>query len=233
MKKEKANRKATGAAVAMAAGLSLLLGGLFQSPADLAEDMKARASPPPAIEMVLPDNPDDGGDGGASEEDDALSEEKRRGGLKSSLRTMILRLPVGVRAAVCVPIWIVGHILITFLSAVWSSVLSPVMGTIVGWFCIAGVLIAAITGTVKTVFPDVPIKKILNRRNILTVITGVAFIAFADAVIPFISESYVNIRTVVRITATGLLAAFATVSALRNSSQIRRHDSSNMEVIST
>ena len=94
MEKEK-KAKIAASAVAAATGVSILVGGLFQSPADLARDDRAKTISPPAYEYVMPVLPDDdGGDGGGDDgEEEVLSEEKRRGGWKAALREQILRLP--------------------------------------------------------------------------------------------------------------------------------------------
>lgn len=206
-------KKAAGIAVAFATGISLVIGGLFQSPADLAQD-PTKAISPPAYELVLPDLPDNTGNGGDDGEDDAVPEEKKRGGLRSALRERILRLPWGVRAFAGVPVWAFGFILLTGLSALWSAVLSPVMGTIIGWICVAAVILAIIFCTVKAAFPNIPVRKILNRKTIPAVVFGVALISVADSVIPLISSDPERIRNIFRICSTGLLTVCVTVPKL-------------------
>ena len=215
MEKEK-KAKIAASAVAAATGVSILVGGLFQSPADLARDDRAKTISPPAYEYVMPVLPDDdGGDGGGDDgEEEVLSEEKRRGGWKAALREQILRLPWGVRAFIGVPLWAVGFILLTGLSALWSAVLSPVMGTVVGWACTAAVILAIVFCSVKAAFPDLPVKKILNRKTVPTVIIGVAAAAAADALLPLALEHYDEIRNAFRVAATSLLAIGVTVPQL-------------------
>ena len=89
-------RAAAGAAAALASA-SLVVGGLFQSPADLLDE------PVDSYISSVSDLPDDDLDSG---EDDTLPDEKKKS-ISSRLRARILALPAAVRAAVFLPA--VGH----------------------------------------------------------------------------------------------------------------------------
>lgn len=202
-------KKAAGTAAAITAGAGLLLGGLFQSPADLMDDAMAHAAPPPAIEWVMPAAADNGGD--HPEEESFAQDERRRLGIRDSLRQLIAGLPPAVKAFIGVPLWALGSLATAAFSSLWSIVLSPVLSTAATWLLAAGVVLAAVLGTVKAVFPDMPVKKILTKRMVLSVIATVAVFGCADAVLPFTFERYEEIRGIFRAAVAFVTAAGASV----------------------
>ena len=206
-------------AIALVASAGVLIGGLFNSPADRLQDPTTgvdRALAPAAIEMVIdetdedpdPDTDGDGGDAEAQTED----EEKKRRGAKGVLRAIILKTPGSIRAAFGIPLWAAGCALIALFNAILSAVLSPVLAAILGWVIAAGVILLCIVGTVKAVLPDVPVKKILNKNTILIVISGVALFAAADSILPFLWTGYTAVRNILRF--TGAAAVLATASSV-------------------
>lgn len=201
-------------AVAVAASASVLIGGLFNSPADIMQDPSEidRAFPPPAAVQMTIDSIDDDDDGSlpTGDEEETEDEEKKRGA-KDSLRRFVLRIPAPVRAVVLVPMWCVGWVLITGLTALWNAVLSPVMSTVVGWLCVAAVIALIVLAAVKTVFPELPVKKILNKKTLIVIAAGVALTACADAVLPLFSEGYAKFRGIARFLASTAVLSCAAV----------------------
>lgn len=167
--KTKKRAAATAAAVIAAAGT--VLGGSFDSPADLMDDDDAMI-PAQTAEYAADYECDGGGD-------DAGEPEKRS--LRRRVRRLVQTLPAGVRAAVGVPLWCVGWLVITAVSALWSAVLSPVADTVLRCAATAGIMLAVIFAMMKIVFPDMPVKRIFNRRSILTALLGTAAVGAADA----------------------------------------------------
>lgn len=197
-------------AVALTAAISVLLGGLFNSPADLLQDPAAvdRAFTPPAsVNLVLPD--DDGGDDdeGLLQDETEDEEKKKSGGLRDSLRRLILKIPAGVRAVFLVPLWAVGWGLIAGFEAMWSAFLSPLLGSVATWLIAAAVILGGIAAGVKAMFPEIPLKKILNKKTVLGVCASVLLLALADAVLPLCVPEYAAVRAWVRF--AGLTAVFS------------------------
>lgn len=175
LNKTKKRAAATAAAVIAAAGT--VIGGSFDSPADLLDDDEDMLSASPIIEYTMDD------DGAANDGDDAeeADERSRRGRVRRFVKSM----PVGVRAVVGVPLWCVGWLIITLVSALWGAVLSPVLGTVLKWVLTAGIMLAVLLVMLKIVFPDMPIKKIFNKKSILTALIGIAVIGGLDAALRF------------------------------------------------
>ena len=190
-------------AMALLTSAGVLVGGLFHSPdALLAEDQ-----PQEPVAVVQNDDENDldgdGGDGGAETQEEAGEEEEQeeeeaRGGVRVGLRQKILQLPYAVRLTVILPLWALGWLILTGATALWSAVLSPVLGKILGWLILLAALLGAFAFAVKTVFPDLPLKKILNKRSVLGIAVGAAVLALADILLPLFWEDYPRIEAILR-----------------------------------
>ncbi len=215
-KKKKKHRRAATTAVAAVTSASVVMGGMFTS-----------------ADEVLNGNTDDGGSavtvtdtytpdaaGGDDIDDDAEAgdeeEGSRRRGLRARARQWVWRLPYGVRAVIGVPLWALGWLIITGCTALWTGVLSPLFGTVLGWIVTAAVLLGAFALTGKALFPDLPLKKIVNKRNFLALLIGTAVLAVADNVAPLFWDGYAKIADVVRaVGSAGLLGGVTAVFAKR------------------
>ena len=154
-RKSKKTSMAASSAVAAVTAAGVLVGGAFASPDDILNDG------PDAIVQTLdsgtPIEIDSGGaDGGAEEEE---GEEETKRSLTGSVRRLVLSAPVGVRAVVAVPLWALGTAVIALASSLWSAVLSPVASTVLSWLAFAALAVLIFALAVKTVFPDLPLKR--------------------------------------------------------------------------
>lgn len=189
---KKTKKKAAAAAVTAVASASVLVGGLFSTPADLLGQPQTPAHTTVSVQDA---------DGSSDQEG------RRRSG--SAIRQWILRLPVGVRALVGLPLWCVGWVILTGLGALWGSVLSPVAGTLAGWACLAALLIGVLALTAKAMFPDLPMKKILCKRNILGILAGVCAVGIFDTAAPYFWSGYEKFADAVRLTGSFLTVLIA------------------------
>lgn len=195
MDKKKA---AAAAAVTVAAAAGMVTGTVFDSPADLMGE-------PAAIVSVQTD-----------EDDGTVSQEERQKGPAARIREWVLSLPAAVRILVGIPLWVLGWVLLTGLSTLWASALTPLLSRVLGWFCLALLLVAVFACSVKAAFPDVPLRKILRPRNVLFLLGMTAVLVVADLALPTVWQGYdVYSRTVWRAGATCLLA-FACCAALKS-----------------
>jgi len=207
-----------GSAIAAAAAAGLTLGSLFSSPSDLL-NKEIFVSPPFEIsDTMICDNDGEGPDFSEDEQ-----QEKKQRGIKAALRRFILRLPIEVRAFVCVPVWVIGKILLTVLGKLFQGVLSPALLTILKYFCIAGLIFAAFILSVKAVFPDVPLKKIVTGRKIA--VSAIISILFG-AVGVILQIFYPEAMKTYEIIESGLLTvivAFIGVGILKIRSNIKKN----------
>lgn len=222
MKTKDTEKKAASAAVAAAAAAGMLLNGLFSSPAELAgRDETAPPPPAPVIEYVLADaEPDDGDDAAAPDE-----EKEKRDSFRSRLRRKILTMPQSIRAVIGVPLWGIGWVLTRLLSSLWAGLLSPALGGILPWVAAALLLMAAVVLTLKTVFPDLPLKKLLNKRNFLTVFLGMAALTVADLLLGYFIPDRDGIRVLVKLCGSLAVMAAAVIPAILAENARRRERS--------
>lgn len=153
IKREKLKRSA--AAVAASAGV--LIGGIFNSPADMPQDVLDRVPPPPAIELVIPDVPDD--------DEDALPEEEKQ---KKEKRHLSFATRLVLSIVISIVAWVLAWVAYTSL----APLLGPVMKFIARAVLIAAAGLITYASVAKAVLPDVPLKKILNRKVLLAVFLG-------------------------------------------------------------
>lgn len=216
-RRKRRSRRAAATAVAAVTAGGVVMGGLFSSPEDLMNGADGDDAPVPVIDTAAPDG-SGAGDGDLDDGDsgDSEDENRRRGGLRSRARQWVWQLPAAVRALVGVPLWALGWLILTGASALWSGVLSPVFGTVLGWVLTAAVLLGAFALTAKAMFPDLPLKKILTKRNFLGLLFGAAALALAEAVVPLFWDDYGRIAQLVRaLGSAGILGLMTALFARR------------------
>ena len=189
-KKKKAGRKAAGAAVAFTAAVGVFFSSLFGTPNDLLADPSV--TEPPAIVMDI------SSDDEAEEEQETQEENTEKPGVFARIRAYILRLPLFVRVAIGLPLWALGWLVTQAFAALWKLFLAPVAGHILTFLLTALVLLAIMTLLVKTVFPDLPLKEILSRPNILIVLIACAVFCVFNIVLGQQDDSFARWEPLIR-----------------------------------
>ena len=189
-KKKKAGRKAAGAAVAFTAAVGVFFSSLFGTPNDLLADPSV--TEPPAIVMDI------SSDDEAEEEQETQEENTEKPGFFARIRAYILRLPLFVRVAIGLPLWALGWLVTQAFAALWKLFLAPVAGHILTFLLTALVLLAVMTLLVKTVFPDLPLKEILSRPNILIVLIACSVFCVFNIVIGQQDDSFARWEPLIR-----------------------------------
>ena len=203
----KNKRRATATAVAAVTSAGVMVGGAFPAPQELLRGDEGEV-PAPITEMLPADGLTADSADDVDEELEDEDEERRRSSPGSRVRAWVLALPLAVRAGVGVPLWCIGWLVLTGLSALWTGLLSPALGTVLGWAATALVVLSAFALTAKAVFPDVPLKKIVNKRSFFGVLAGTAAMALANAVLPLFFDGYDRVAKIFHAAATaGLLGA--------------------------
>lgn len=210
-KKRDLKRKAAKAGVAFVTSASVLVGGLFPSPdAILADEQDLN---PVAIVQNDNDNDDldgDGGDGDSGSQEDEEESGEETGGLRAGLRQKLLQLPLGVRVFVLVPLWIIGWIIWTVAGGLWTMLLGPIAGKAVSWLFLLAALLGAFALGMKTIFPNMPLKKIINKKSLLGLLLGGLALGAADLTVPLFWDGYEKLSHVLK--ASGMALILGTVS---------------------
>ena len=218
---DKMKNKGTATAAATIAAAGVLIGGSFDAPADILKE-EAALAPTPIVETLGAEI--DPGDGDVGEEEavaEEEEEEKKKGGVRARTREFVLRLPLAVRACVAVPLWCVGWALTSLASMLWAGVLSPAGAAIAKWIVLALMILAALTITVKTVFPKTPLKKILNKYTLIWVLGGSTLFCIADVVLQRFYPDMPRLLDIGRAVASAALLISAVIPVLKHEKKAR------------
>ena len=205
-KKKDIKKKAIKAGVAVVTSASVLVGGLFSSPdALLAPEQDLN---PVAISQN--DNDQDGDEEDEESEEEEEEIESEAIGLLAKLRLKLLQLPLAVRVFVLVPLWAIGFTIWTVAGGLWTTLLGPIAGKAVSWLFLLAALLGAVALGMKAVFPDLPLKKIVNKKSILGLVLGGLALGVADLTVPMFWDSYEALAHVLK--ASGMAAILGSVS---------------------
>ena len=173
----------SGLALLTAAGLAIST--LFQSPAELMPEDEPAAVVTVAQQDGVPD--DDGDNGGDTE--DSEEEKGRRGGLRRLLRERILAMPQILRVTVILPLWALGTGVIALVTPLWTA-LGSVASSLLSLLLTPALLLLCFLLAAKTIFPDLPLRKILNRKTLPWLLLTGVLIGAADGVLALTVEDY-------------------------------------------
>ena len=176
-------------------GLSITIAGLFGTPEELIRQQTiSQLHNPEAVEMMIEEE-DPGSDEDLRKKAETRPEKKGFfQKITEAAKQMLYKVPVPVRAIAGLPLWAVGSGILYTLSGLYSAVLAPVLSHIIGFALCALILLAVFTLTMKTIFPNMPLKKILRKRNIIRVLIGAAVLKAADIVLPLFWGEYTRYK---------------------------------------
>ena len=183
-------------ASALLVALSLLTSAAFNAPADiLDEHPDTHVSNPPIVmdidEYVNTDVDDD---------DDADEQKSSKLGVMARFRQAVLSLPSPVRLLIITPLWLIGTGLMTLITSVWNTLFASPLGAFIASFAIGfAVLTGLFAVTAKTLFPDVPLRDILTKRNVLILAVGAVILSGLDAAMPLFWEKYPAVSFLVKL----------------------------------
>lgn len=198
---KRTKKRLLASAAAAVTAVGILLGGIFDTPAQLLETNPA--SPVGVHESLVPDSGDETGEAVPD------SGEKRRS-LRERLKLRILMLPLRLRALVCVPLWFVGWLLIHSVGALISPLLSPLVSAVLSVLCAAGLMLALLFMTVKAVYPDMPLKRIFSRRSLYTAFFAAVLLGAAGTLMQLFLPEYERLKDLAE--AAVFLASMALLS---------------------
>lgn len=211
-------KRATASAVAGATALGIILGSSFDSPSQLLE-RELMASSPAVTDMLIGSSVDDD----SGDDDAALAGEERKKGLRARIREQVMVLPYYVRACVGLPLWCLGWLIINAAGFLWEPVLSPLMSVMVNALCVGGIIAAALTMTVKAAFPDMPVKKILNRRSLSTLFVGALLFGILGTLMQIFIPEYDRLRDIAEGIIMLAVLGVAAVPLMRREVRRRKH----------
>ena len=211
-------RRLSTGAVALVTSASVLVGGIFHSPALLPDDGDLT----PQIVYTESDDDDldgsgDDGDGSEGSEEEAAElavaaeEMESPPSVWDDVRRRLQKLPLAVKLLAIPLAALLCWLVFTGVSAALGSVLGVVAAKLIGWLLTAGAVVGGTAVAAKTLFPDLPLKKILNRRTVSGALVGAVTLAAADLLLPLVWTEYVQLSALIR--ALGLTAVIGVVAA--------------------
>lgn len=210
--KKKLNKTAIAASVAaVATAAGVTVASTFDSPADLLPETAFSSAPAYSdridaqVDEISP----------AAEDDDEEDEEKKKKtGLRATLRQGMLAMPFTLRLLLLLPLWALGAGVL-YLGGLLLQLLGPTAGKLLGFLLTAAILAGLFLLGVKLAFPDLPLKKILNKKTLpVLAVTAVAIFAL-NLILAAVWEDYDRWRALARILALLIPAAALSLGFIR------------------
>jgi len=184
---KKLGKRAAMTAAGLFAAASLALGGVV----DLPEELFSGAPQAAHVVICAPDQDDC-----TAEATSAEPAKKER--LRDKLRRLFLSQPSVVRGVVLLPFWAVGKVLIALFSLLFVA-LSPVLQILLGVLLNALLLFGLFLIVLKLLFPNLRLRDLLTKRNIILLATGSILLSVADAILRTYWEDYRPISIAIKL----------------------------------
>jgi len=184
---KKFGKRAAKTAAGLLAAISLALGGVVDSPAELF------SGAPQAAHTVIC----------ASDQDDCIAEatseaHTKNERLRDKLRRLFLSQPSVVCGIVLLPFWAVGKVLIVLFSLLFAA-LSPVLQILLGVLLNALLLFGLFLIVLKLLFPNLRLRDLLTKRNIILLSIGSILLSVTDAILRTYWEDYRPISIAIKL----------------------------------
>ena len=189
-------QKAAAAVLGTLAAAGLVTGAAIDSPALLAEE-----DPIIVIEEEV------------DESDPKPVQLKKRG--LAAAKQWILSLPAAVRMLVAIPLWCIGWVVETGVSALFLGPSASILRHLIGWLCMGLILLVAFMTSTKCAFPKCPVGKILRLRNFLLPLLAAVVLGAADMALPTVWRSYDMATQIVWRVGSACLLAYLCATELK------------------
>ncbi len=138
---------------------------------------------------------------------DKYSQSRNKPTVKEKLRMWFDRLPFAVRLLVITPLYVIGWLMMLVLTPLWDHLLSGILAK-VGYWLVVLLIILVILAVMKAVLlPDVPLKELFTRKNLLIIAGSVTALALLDELLTRTTPGYVRIGPFVRYAAILLIVS--------------------------
>lgn len=189
-------QKAAAAVLGTLAAAGLVTGAAIDSPALLAEE-----DPIIVIEEEV------------DESDPKPVQLKKRG--LAAAKQWILSLPAAVRMLVAIPLWCIGWVVETGVSALFLGPSASILRHLIGWLCMGLILLVAFMTSTKCAFPKCPVRKILRLRNFLLPLLAAVVLGAADMALPTVWKTYDTATQIVWRVGSACLLAYLCATELK------------------
>ena len=188
---------------------SILVGLTFSGTAEItAEQTVPQINQPPVVMDI-----GDYGNAEIDDDDDDVAEQKnRKVSFVARFKQALLSLPQGVRLVVIAPLWVLGNGILTAIAVLWRTLFaSPLGGIIMSFAAGFAILLGLFAVTAKVLFPEIPLRKIITKKNALIVALVAAGMSVLDAVAPMFWHQYPFVAGLTKVIIGAGLVAFLTM----------------------
>lgn len=186
--KKAARKNVLRGATTLLVAVSLLTGMAFTDPADIAEDKDAASYRSAPIVMDVDEFANTTIDDDAEDEDEDKSSKM---GIVARFRQAVLSLNAPLRILIITPLWAIGTALMTVISFLWNIIFATPLGAFIASLAMGMlVLLGLFTATAHMLFPDVPLRDLLCRRNIIVLAITALLLSCIDAIAPIYWHQY-------------------------------------------
>lgn len=134
--------------------------------------------------------------------------------------SFIDRIPLFLKAIVGVPLWILGNLLLKLIDKLAKLTLLPFLKFLLIWFLLFLIILIIIVLCIKLLFPEIPFRKIINKRLILNVAIGTFIISILNILLPFIWKEYLDYKYTVTFVLGLVLIILNVLPFIREKSKI-------------
>lgn len=119
--------------------------------------------------------------------------------LRDKLRRLFLSQPSAIKGVLLLPFWAIGKVLIGLISLLFTA-LNPVLHIILGVLLHALLLFGLFLVVLKLLFPNLKLKDLLTKRNIILLVCGSLVLSATDAILRTFWEDYRPISIAIKLT---------------------------------
>ena len=184
---KKLGKRAAATTAGIIAAVSLALGGVVDSPDELFS-----GAPQAAHVVICAPDQDDCATGAAS------AEPTKKERLRDKIRKLFLSQPSFVRGIVLLPFWAVGKLILALFSLLFTA-LSPILQIILGVLLNALLLFGLFLIVLKLLFPNLRLRDLLTKRNVILLAAGSILLSVTDAVLRNYWEDYRPISIAIKL----------------------------------
>lgn len=195
-------KSAAAAALAAAAAAGMVTNTVVDQPLDLLNDT------PFAVEEA---------------DDEGAAQEQKKSGPAARVRDWILSWHPAVRMLVALPLWEIGWVVLTGLSTFWMGASAPWLARVLGWLCLALMLLVVYTVAVKAAYPKASLKRLVRPGNVLLILIVTLILAAADLALPGVWEGYNAVSQIVWRVGAACVLIFCCSATLKRQGRGAQH----------
>lgn len=184
---QRLGKKTLAVCAGVVAACSMALGSLASTPDELFSGV-------PSSAVIAAQSSNETDSSGSAKR----TESKKESRLRTWLRGVFFSQPSVVRGIVLLPFWAVGKVLLSLLSLLLTA-LSPFLQVIFGVLLNAALLFGLFAILLKLLFPNLRLRDLFTKRNILLLAIGSILLSVADAVLRQYWEDYRPISIAIKL----------------------------------